>query len=49
MWWEPILNIILLAGGMFLLIKGADWFVEGASSVAKAMKNPFISYWANLS
>ena len=40
MWWEPILNIILLAGGMFLLIKGADWFVEGASSVAKAMKIP---------
>jgi cation:H+ antiporter len=26
--------------GMVLLIKGADWFVEGASSIAKAMKIP---------
>lgn len=40
MWWEIPLNILLLVGGMILLIKGADWFVEGASSVAKAMKIP---------
>lgn len=34
------LNILLLAVGMVLLIKGADWFVDGASRIAKAMKIP---------
>ena len=34
------LNILLLVVGMFFLIKGADWFVEGASKIAKAMKIP---------
>ena len=34
------LNILLLVVGMFLMIKGADLFVEGASKVAKAMKIP---------
>lgn len=38
--WENILSVILLIAGMVLLIKGADWFVEGASSIAKAMKIP---------
>lgn len=38
--WENILSVILLIAGMALLIKGADWFVEGASSIAKAMKIP---------
>lgn len=38
--WEIILSVVLLAVGMGLLIKGADWFVEGASSIAKAMKIP---------
>lgn len=31
---ELILNIGLLIGGFVMLIKGADWFVEGASSIA---------------
>ncbi|MCM4161116.1 calcium/sodium antiporter [Antarcticibacterium flavum] len=30
-----LLNIILLAAGLLLLIKGADWLVFGASSIAK--------------
>lgn len=38
--WENILSVILLIAGMVLLIKGADWFIEGASSIAKAMKIP---------
>lgn len=38
--WENILSVILLVAGMAFLIKGADWFVEGASSIAKAMKIP---------
>ena len=33
-------NILLLAVGMFLLIQGADWFVEGASSIARKMHIP---------
>ena len=33
-------NILLLAVGMFLLIKGADWFVDGASSIARKMHIP---------
>ena len=33
-------NILLLIMGMYLLIKGADWFVGGASAIAKALKIP---------
>ena len=33
-------NVLLLIMGMFLLIKGADWFVGGASAIAKALKIP---------
>lgn len=29
-----ILNIILLVIGFVILIKGADWFVDGATSIA---------------
>lgn len=34
------LNILFLIIGMILLIKGADYFVSGASAVAKKMKIP---------
>ena len=37
---EIFLSIVLLIVGMALLIKGADFFVDGASQVAKAMKIP---------
>ena len=37
---EIILCIVLLIVGMALLIKGADWFVEGSSAIAKALKIP---------
>lgn len=33
-----ILNIILLLAGLLLLVKGADWLVEGASTIAKKKK-----------
>ena len=36
------LNILFLIIGMALLIKGADFFVEGASAVAKKLKVPSI-------
>ena len=35
-----VLNLLFLVIGMFLLIKGADFFVDGASRVAKALKIP---------
>jgi len=38
--WEMLLWVLLIIVGMVLLIKGAEWFVEGASSIAKAMKIP---------
>lgn len=34
------LNILLLLGGFVLLIKGADLFVEGASSLARKLRIP---------
>lgn len=37
-----ILNIILLVFGFFILIKGADYFVDGSSSVALNFKVPKI-------
>lgn len=33
---------ILLVVGMLLLMKGADWFVDGSSSVAKKLKVPSV-------
>lgn len=35
-----ILSIIMLVGGFFLLIRGADYFVDGSSSLAAKMKIP---------
>ena len=35
-----ILNVLLLVLGMFFMIKGADFFVEGSSNIAKLLKIP---------
>ena len=35
-----ILTIILLIVGFILLVKGADWFVDGASGIASKLKVP---------
>ena len=35
-----ILQVFLLLVGFLLLVKGADWFVEGAASIAKKMGIP---------
>ena len=35
-----MLKYILLVGGFVLLIKGADFFVDGSSSVARILKVP---------
>ena len=37
-----VLNLILLALGFILLVKGADLFVDGSSSVAKLLKIPSV-------
>lgn len=30
------LQVIILLAGFLFLVKGADWFVEGAASIAKS-------------
>ena len=35
-----LIQILLLAVGFFMLIKGADWFVEGSAGIAKKMGIP---------
>lgn len=39
---DAILNILFLLVGFFLLIKGADYFVDGSSTIAKKLKVPSI-------
>ena len=39
---QVIIWIVLLVGGFVMLIKGADWFVEGAAKVAKKFGIPEI-------
>ena len=35
---DYLINLILLLSGFFFLVKGADLFVDGSSSVAKIFK-----------
>ncbi len=37
---ELFLNIILLAVGFYMLVKGADWFVDSAAGIAGKLKVP---------
>ena len=37
-----LMAVVMLVGGFVLLIKGADYFVEGSSSVAKRLRVPSI-------
>lgn len=39
---EMLMAVVMLVGGFVLLIKGADYFVEGSSSVAKRLRVPSI-------
>lgn len=39
---EMVLAVLMLLAGFVLLIKGADYFVEGSSSVAKRLRVPSI-------
>lgn len=39
---DTVISIVLLLVGFVLLVKGADFFVEGSSSVAKKLKVPSI-------
>ena len=34
------LQFLLLAVGFFMLVKGADWFVDGAAGIAEKLKIP---------
>ena len=40
-----ILNVLLLVLGMFFMIKGADFFVEGSSNIAKLLKSYTNKYY----
>ncbi len=33
-------NLLMLALGFVLLVKGADWFVDGAAGIANKFKIP---------
>ena len=37
---SPMLSIICILGGFLLLVKGADWFVSGASGLARRLGIP---------
>ena len=37
---EILIALLLLVAGFVLLIKGADFFVDGSSSVAKRLRVP---------
>ncbi|MGN0674673.1 MAG: sodium:calcium antiporter, partial [Oscillospiraceae bacterium] len=37
-----VLSFVLLIVGFVLLVKGADFFVDGSSSIAKFLKIPSI-------
>ncbi len=37
-----LINVLLFAAGLVLLIKGGDWFVDGATGVARRFKLPDI-------
>ena len=41
-WGRIMMDYILLIIGFILLIKGADYFVDGSSSVARILKVPTI-------
>ncbi len=38
MTWEIVLNVLLMLVGFVLLVKGADFFVDGAAGIAKKLK-----------
>ncbi len=37
---EFLIQILILAAGFFLLVKGADWFVDSAAGIAQKLKVP---------
>ena len=41
-----IQQIIILLVGFIFLVKGADWFVDGAASIAKKMGIPPTNHWS---
>ncbi len=38
--WDIILAVLFLVGGFVLLVKGADWFVDGAAGIAEKLRVP---------
>lgn len=40
MFWDIVLAVLFLVVGFVLLVKGADWFVDGASGIAGKLRIP---------
>lgn len=38
--WDFVLAIVLLVAGFLLLVRGADWFVDGAAGIAAKLRIP---------
>ena len=45
---EMILQVLLLVLGFLMLVKGADWFVDGASGIAERFGIPAFPFNAEL-
>ncbi len=41
------LQVIILLAGFLFLVKGADWFVEGAGQYCEKAGNSTVDYWIN--
>ena len=39
-WLVVVISIVLLSAGFFFLVKGADWFVDGAAGIAEKLRVP---------
>lgn len=43
---EMFVSVLLLSMGFVMLVKGADWFVEGASGIAESGRTRLHVWWA---
>ena len=43
---ELLIQLLLLVAGFVMLVKGADWFVDGSSSIARkfGIPQPFVDF-----
>ena len=44
---EMVIQLLLLALGFFMLVKGADWFVDGSSGIADKLRASSAGDWSD--